>query len=97
METITNFFATQGILGIIILMLLAVVMYLNKKREDDKKEITGLYQQLLTQANSFTSAFTEITKEMVAASKDNTSSNSLLQKSVETLTQIFQNFMQNKK
>lgn len=86
-------FARQG-LGYLIAGILAFVIVWQQKRIDSKdKQITDLQDKGIIRADSYTTSYTNTIKEVVAASKDNATAVSLLQKSVDTLTTAVQNWI----
>lgn len=97
METITSFFATQGILGIVILMLIGVVIYLARDGKGKEKELKELQDKRLMDSNTYTESFTNVAKEMVAANRDAVNSTAILQKSIDTISQILQQIVHDKK
>lgn len=96
MDQITSYFAQQGILGIIVLMVISVVIWQQKRIDNKDKQITELQDKRVSDTNNFTNGYTEISKEMVAAGKDTVNTLNLLQRSVDTLLSSLQNMLQKK-
>ena len=96
MEEIVKFFAGQGVYGIIILMLIGVVIYLQKRIDGKDKEISGLQNQRIADANTYTTNYISIAKETVATSKEHLAALSLLQRSVDALATGLQKLLDNK-
>lgn len=96
MDTITSYFAQQGLLGIIILMLIGVVIWLQKRIDNKDKQITDLQDKRITDANQYTSSYIAASKEAVETGRDNLSALSLLQRSVDALAQGLQKLLDKK-
>lgn len=96
MDVITSFFASQGVLGIIILMLIAVIIYLARDGKTKENDLRDLQEKRLADSNTYTASFTNVAKEMVAANRDAVNSTAILQKSIDTISQILQSIVQNK-
>lgn len=90
MDTITTYFATQGILGIIAVMFIGVIVWQQKRIDSKDKQITDLQNQRIIDANQYSSNYISIAKETVETSKDNLNALSLLQRSVDSLTTVLQ-------
>lgn len=86
----SNYFFQQGILGVIVVVLasvLSAVIIWQQRRIDKKDElIKQLQDQRILDADKYTSNYIAIAKETVATSKDHSSALSLLQRSVDGLT-----------
>lgn len=93
METITNFFAQQGILGIIILMETSVIVWQQKRIDKKDSQILELQDKRVNDTNTFTNGYTEISKEMVAAGRDTANSISILQKTIDTILSSLQTLL----
>jgi dTDP-glucose pyrophosphorylase len=74
-----------------------VIIYQNRKLDQKEKEISDLHDKRLEDANLYTANFTTVAKEMVGANKDSANATALLQKSIDSITQILQNIMQNER
>lgn len=96
METITNFFLQQGVLGVIIVMLIGVVLWQQKRIDLKDKQITDLQDKRIADTNAYTSSYTATTKEMVATTRDSLNALSLLQRSVDTMATALQNLLNGK-
>lgn len=89
--------ATEGLGFTLFVLAVFVIIYLNRKIEAKEKELTLLHERLLTESNLYTKSFTEIAKEMVAANRDAVNSTAVLQKSVDTIAEVIQSIVQNKR
>jgi len=96
MDPITTYFATQGILGVIILMLIAVVIYQQRKNDAQFKQITELQDKRIADANQYTANYIVVAKEVVETSKDHLISLTFLQKAVDSLAVSMQKLLDNK-
>lgn len=96
METITNFFLQQGILGVIIVMLIGVVVWQQKRIDLKDKQITDLQDKRVADTNAYTSSYTAANKEMVATTRDSLNALSLLQRSVDSMATALQNLINGK-
>lgn len=96
METITNFFANQGILGIVILMLIAVVIWQQRRIDSKDTQITELQNKRVSDTNGFTTSYTQTIREITTATRDSVNAQVLLQKSIDSIAQAFNNFLNNK-
>lgn len=90
MDTITTYFATQGILGMIAIMFIGVIVWQQKRVDSKDKQITDLQNQRILDASQYTTNYIAIAKETVETSKDNLSALSLLQRSVDSLATTMQ-------
>lgn len=93
MDEITSYFAKQGILGIVVVMLIGVIVWQQKRIDAKDLQINDLQNKRKQDADGYTSSFTATTREMVAAQKDGVNAINLLQRSVESLTSIVQSFI----
>jgi hypothetical protein len=88
--------ATQGLGYTLFVLAVFVIIYQNRKLEGKDKELSVLHEKLLSESNLYTASFTAVAKEMVAANRDSVNATAILQKSVDTITQILQNLANNK-
>jgi ferric iron reductase protein FhuF len=90
MEIITNFLATQGVLGIVILMLIPVVIYVVKDNKRLYARIDELQDKRKIDSDGYTSTYVATTKEMIGTQRDALNAINILQKSVETIATALQ-------
>lgn len=88
--------ATQGLGYTLFVLATLVVIYLYRKLDEKEKAIAELQEKRLGDSNMYTASFTEVAKEMVSANKDSANATALLQRSVDSITQILQNLVNNK-
>lgn len=93
LETITAYFESQGLLGIIILMLIGVVVWQQKRIDAKDKQITDLQDKRKSDTDIYTSSYTTIVKENIATQKDSLNANIIMQRSLDTLVNAFQTFV----
>lgn len=93
MDTITSYFAQQGILGIIILMTIGIIVWQQKRIDNKDKQITDLQDKRLVDSNSYSQNYIQIAKEVVGTTRDSVNASSLLQKSVDGLTGSIQTLL----
>lgn len=99
MEAVIEYFLRpeNGILGIIVVMLLGVVIWQQRKLDTKEKEITDLHKLRKADADSYTSSYTAVAKEQVAATRDNINTVNLLQRSIDSLATALQAFINGSK
>lgn len=99
MEQVINYFLRpeNGIQGIIIVALGSIVVWQQKRLDSKDKQITELQNQRLADTNSHTEKYTEVATQMVSATKDSVNAMGLLQRSIDSLAQAFQAFINGKK
>ena len=88
--------ATQGLGYTLFVIASLVIIYLNRKIDAKDKAIAELQDKRLTDSNLYTQSFTGVAKEMVAANRDAVNSTAILQKSIDTISQILQNLAHDK-
>lgn len=86
--------ATQGLGYTLFVISVGVIVYLNRKVEQKEKTIEELQEKRLQDSNLYTQNFTSVAREMVAANKDAVNATAILQKSIDSITQILQNVVQ---
>lgn len=96
MDPVTTYFATQGILGVIIIMLLAVVIYLARKNDTQYKQISDLQDKRIADANQYTANYIAVAKEAVETNKDHLTALVFLQKAVDSIATSVQKVLDNK-
>lgn len=96
MDQITSYFAQQGVLGIMVIMLIGVIIWQQKRNDNLSRQVDELQNKRIADTNNFTNGYTEISKEMVAAGKDTVNTLNLLQRSVDTMLGSLQNLLQKK-
>lgn len=87
MDQITSYFAQQGVLGIVIVMLIGVVIWQQRRLDSKDKSIGDLQDKRKLEADAFTDIYVATTKEMVGTQKDSLNAINLLQRSVEALAE----------
>lgn len=99
MEAVIEYFLQpqNGIMGIIIIVLGSLLVWQQRRMDGKDKQITDLQNQRVTDTNSYTEKYTEIAKEAVTAIKDSVSNTNLLQRSLDSLAQAFNTFVNGKK
>jgi uncharacterized membrane protein YccC len=99
MEQIINYFLQpeNGVLGIIVVMLLGVVIWQQRKLDTREKEITTLHEKRKADADSYTSSYTAVAREQIAATRDNINTVNLLQRSIDSLATALQAFINGSK
>lgn len=99
MEQIINYFLRpeNGIQGIIIVALGTIIVWQQKRMDSKDKQITELQNQRIADTNVYTAKFTDVTKEVVGATRDSINTINLLQRSIDSLAQAFQAFINGKK
>lgn len=82
---ITNYLFTQGVLGIVCIMLIAVVIYQQRKldRKDDK--IDALQEARLVDNKTHTADYREMAKDNQEVLQGNSQSNALLAAKIEAV------------
>lgn len=90
MDIITPYFAQQGILGIIIIMLVAVVLWQQKRIDGKDKIINELQDKRKADVDAYTASYVATTKEMVGTQKDGLNALNLMQRSVDNLATALQ-------
>jgi len=89
-------FLREGLLGAIIVSLGGVVGYLYREIKFKDKLIMELQDKRLLDSNQYTISFTSVAKEMVASNRDAVNAYFLMQKSIDSITQILQSIVINK-
>lgn len=90
METVTAYFAQQGILGIIIVMLVGVILWQQKRIDGKDKIINDIQDKRKADVDAYTASYVATTREMVGTQKDNLNALNLMQKSVDSLATALQ-------
>lgn len=90
MDIITPYFAQQGILGIIIIMLVAVILWQQKRIDGKDKIINDIQDKRKADVDAYTATYVATTKEMVGTQKDSLNAVTLLQRSVDNLANALQ-------
>lgn len=95
MEQIINYFLQpqNGILGVIIALLIGVIVWQQRRLDSKDKQVTELQGQRISDSQTYTQKYVDVTKEVVGATKDSVNTINLLQRSVDTMAQAFQAFM----
>lgn len=91
MEIFSNYFAQQGILGIIILMLIGVVAWQQKRIDTKDKAIADLQEKRKTDTDQYTASYTATTRELVATTRDSVNALNLMQSSINSIANALQN------
>ncbi len=96
-SSVATYFAQQGVLGIIVLMLIGVVVWQQKRIDNKDKQITELQDKRKADTDGYTASYTATIRDMIIASKDSLNAANLLQRSVDSLAAALQSLMSNKK
>lgn len=89
--------ATQGLGYTLFVLACLVIIYMSRKLDHKDKELVELHEKRLMDSNSYTTNFTAVAKEMVSANKDAVNATAILQRSVDSITQILQSLVNDKK
>lgn len=90
MDAFTSYFAQQGILGIIIIMLVGVVLWQQKRIDGKDKIINEIQDKRKNDVDAYTASYIATTREMVGTQKDSLNALILLQRSVDNLANAWQ-------
>ena len=85
MDSLTAYFAQQGVLGVIIIMLITVVLWQQKRIDKKDTQINELQDKRKADTDAYTVSYVATTREMVGTQKDNLNALTLLQRSVDSL------------
>lgn len=90
MDTITSYFAQQGVLGIIIIMAVAVIVWQQKRIDAKDKQICDLQEKRKSDTDTYTQSYIQTTKEMVVAQRDSINTLNIFQKSIDAIASTLQ-------
>jgi len=90
MDIITPYFAQQGLLGIVIIMLVGVVLWQQKRIDGKDKIINDIQDKRKADVDTYTASYISTTREMVGTQKDSLNAITLLQRSVDNLANALQ-------
>ena len=90
MDAFTSYFAQQGILGIIILMLVAVLLWQQKRIDGKDRVINEIQDKRKADVDAYTASYIATTREMVGTQKDALNALNLMQRSLDNLANAMQ-------
>ncbi len=88
-------FAKQGLGFLIAAIEAGVIVILFRNLNTKEKTIEDLQEKRIADAKLYTESFVGVAKEMVATQKDQAASTTVMQKSLDSVTQILQDLLQN--
>lgn len=83
-------------MGIIVIILIGVVVWQQKRIDAKDVQITTLQDKRVSDTNLFTNGYTELSKEGIAASRDNANALNLVQKTLDTMVTNIQSILNKK-
>jgi hypothetical protein len=82
---ITNYLFTQGVLGVVCVMLIVVVIYLSRKLDKKELRIDQLQTQLLTENKTHAADYKEMAKDNQEVLQLNSQNSALLTAKIEAV------------
>lgn len=90
LERILDYFFGQGIYGVIIVILILVLLWLQKRNDEQAKEIKSLNEKLVISAEKRVEDQKQTGEKFITLGKDLVSGNESLQRSVDGITRVLE-------
>jgi len=90
MDVITNYFAQQGLLGIIIIMLIGVVIWQQRRLDKKDEEIKIMNQAVNVVQEKRINDLAQGQAAFIGLGKDLVNANGSIQKSLDTITRVME-------
>lgn len=93
MDSLTNYYLTQGVLGVTVVALILVVVWQQRRIDSKDKQITDLQDKRKSDTDSYTASYTAIIKENIGAQKDSNNAQVITQNALNSLVTAVQAFI----